>query len=467
MKKEITISYLQYRFIKRILRIFLLFFGLTFIPKLNSIAQDKKIFIELDNTQIPVYTEVKEKGILVSYGDLSKDKKIWTTIMHLSFYDLELNKVWEKKNVYSVSLDVKAFRADPQTYPKTIEVTSSLDAKGGYMYYYQPAKKNVIQVNINDGTIKNKVVENAFPESKYFTLCSGADEDFFYISHKPTEYAKTDKEYTVSVMKFDSKTLNQKISNFEITSVGKSKSQVSQVSQRNWEFLGISKYGVCFVDNYATKLKETKEFFKRVLCYNLDGSLKKDIFVKLGDKIADSDHLGDLIYNVGGKGYLYSYALSRVDGKNLVNYSCYNQKMELEWEKQYDSKIKTGSVKRIISSASIEMLVDSSIVITSYYGLDEMSFKYSNSIKTFEFKLLEYKSQGCEIPFKYGLDCSLYIKLSQYKGCKNFIDGDMKKTKENVTVIPYFTNDRVIISKQTIRMLEIPDQYIALYMFKL
>ena len=210
-----------------------------------------------------------------------------------------------------------------------------------------------------------------------------------------------------------------------------------------------------------------KEFFKRVLCYNLDGSLKKDIFVKLGDKIADSDHLGDLIYNVGGKGYLYSYALSRVDGKNLVNYSCYNQKMELEWEKQYDSKIKTGSVKRIISSASIEMLVDSSIVITSYYGLDEMSFKYSNSIKTFEFKLLEYKSQGCEIPFKYGLDCSLYIKLSQYKGCKNFIDGDMKKTKDNVTVIPYFTNDRVIISKQTIRMLEIPDQYIALYMFKL
>ena len=74
---------------------------------------------------------------------------------------------------------------------------------------------------------------------------------------------------------------------------------------------------------------------------------------------------------------------------------------------------------------------------------------------------------NCNIPFKYDLDCSTYIKLSKYKNCKDFIDNDMEKTKERVLITPYFSKNQVIISKQTVLLLKQPIQYISLHMFKL
>src|SRR5690606_25224374 len=104
---------------------------------------------------------------------------------------------------------------------------------------------------------------------------------------------------------------------------------------------------VIFIDNFTIEDKETKQFYRKLAYYQLDGSDHSEFLVKIGEKIADNDLLGEVMYDEIHQ-RIYTYSMNKDNGKLILSYRCFNLKMDLLWEKNFDPQLGKQIIQKII-----------------------------------------------------------------------------------------------------------------------
>ena len=440
-------------------------------------AQDKQVNIELNKKlkQIPWYYEVPGKGVILAVPTINKGGKNSTASVSYDMYDNSLNKKWTAKHAPQANFSFMNLKAFPWRYrvedgsmntnmSDQLVWKANIDPSGKYMMNYDPISKTIYKIRMEDGAYSSASVKNTIDEKGQFTINAFATKNYYYVVYKGQHFNwKSNKISNVQVLRYDIESFQEEHFTFEIPTPGKSK---NNGGTRNWETIGVWNGKIYFLDSYALKA-EDKSFHKRIISVDMKGKVTLDKTIFLGDKIADGEHLGDIMFNRFDKGMIYTFSWSRKNGKNNVIFSCFDSGLKEIWMEEHPSGVSTGSVKMIMKRAKVEE-VNNSIVISAYYGLHQFALEYKKDTKAFNFSKLKNKSDDCkDIPFKYRLECSDYIKLKKHSGVQTFLKTNFKKNSDQITVQTFFFNDRVImVHKAEAYSNPNPDQFARMYMVK-
>lgn len=444
------------------------------LSSFGTFSQDAKVHLELSKAdlQLPSTYEVPGKGLVVVYDSYSKSKKPATMHTSVVFYDKELEKKWSVDKCNAITLDKKKMNDTKITFllakwPKTGMMAPdrfieehflvSRDAKYGFETNFL-GHGAIARIDLETGEQESITIS---PKGKLPENTKRFIDDKYLYAIKLFEKGSKGTQKT-TVHRIDIESLEQTDIELTLPNVGRSR---QDAMPREWEFIGAGTKGYYFKDSYASKDKATKAFFSRVICMSQDGKKAIDKYVFLGDKIADSDHLGDLFFNQFGEEKLYVYSIFRAESNNWLSYSCFDADLEPVWNKAFDSPMRTGAIQRTIWSASIEKRSSGEIVFYSGYGLDEYQMVFDPAKNKHE--LIINESKECDHPFKYAIECEDYNKIVE-SGSKNasFMKNDARKTKDHTYVNVYHFEDRFLIGKVPKVWMGMPDPIVDLYMLK-
>ena len=413
------------------------------------------------------FYSIPGKGILVSYS-IIEPKSGFSFGPSLVFYDMNLTKKWELKD-YSPSEMNKSYFSMYYGYGNrdqkrgTLRISQCfIDPSGKYAYSVNFTKSIINQIDIASGKLTKIAIDKKLHLDKQgvpdYSLDAFTDQNYFYLiegnqfsnnsqaKKKPSIFIRRVKHGAATTETF---TLNPPIADEEKGSSYKDFIYTDMPLARKWENLLITDNTVILLDNRTILNKESKEFYRKVALYPLDGSKHEEKMIKMGEEIADEDLLGEVMYdNIHNR--IYTYAMNKDNGKLTTSYRCYNTKMELLWEKNFDPKLAKQVIQKIINPAELNVNYDNSVTITSRYGSDYFILRTDKDGDNPEFIINEKCTQGKLIEDNgYTLDCHEFNSLQKAKGFKSFIMKD-KNDKENKFVDEtefFMFGDKVIFAK--------------------
>ncbi len=456
-------------FIKKLVLLFLIT-GLTSLcfsqnKVVDYISSDK--LHNYSDAQRCEIVEVPGKGVLVSYSTI-KTKGGFSYGPSLAFFDKDLNKKWELID-YSPSEMSKAYFGTYYGYANRFQEQGKLrisncyvDPSGAFAYTINTNQNtiNIIEIatgKLNKINLENKIHLNkgGFPE---YSVDAFVDDKYFYLVEGNNYQVPKDAKRRPSVFVHRIKHGNSKSETFTLNPKrpsGDSEPEwgIKFSEMRQWKnFLVLNNVAI-FIDNFTVEDKKSKQFYRKLAYYPLDGSDHTEIFVKMGEKIADNDLLGEIMYDKVHQ-RIFTYSMNKDNGRLVLTYRCFNLKMELVWEKNFDPQLGKQIIQKIINPAVLSINYDNSVTITSRYGKDHYYVHTDVNGDNPEFKKAEKCTQGKLIENSgYTVNCHEFNNLQKAKGFKSFILKD-KNAKENkfVDEVDIFkVGDKVIFGKSLYR----------------
>lgn len=410
---------------------------------------------------------VPGKGVLVSYSIIDP-KSTFSFGPSIAFYDKELNKKWELKDYSSSEMNKAYFSmyygyGDRDQRRGKIRISECfVDPSGTYVYSVNYTKNIINMIEIVSGKLTKIALDTKMHLSKQgvpdYSMDAFIDNNYFYLiegnefssnseaKKKPSIFIRRVKHGEAKTETF---TLNPQIAAEEKGSSYKDFIYTDMPLARKWENLLITDNTVILLDNRTVQNKESKEFYRKIALYPLDGTKHEEKMIKMGEEIADDDLLGEVMYdNIHNR--IYTFTMNKDNGKLITSYRCYDLKMELIWEKNFDPKLGKQVIQKIINPATLKVNYDNSVTITSRYGDDYFMLRTDKNGDNPEFIVNEKCTQGKLLGEDgYTLDCHEFNSLQNAKGLKSYIMKD-KSSKDNkfVDEAEFFVfGDKVIFAK--------------------
>ena len=435
-----------------------------------SYSQDKKVFIKLDRKkyQQPKYTFYDNDKTIVYYTTYNRlEKKDVEFYGSLKCYNMKLEEIWSVNKFDVLKINYKNERKKYFSIFKKytqwdIRKTNSPD----YSYIFNLFERRISLINTKTGKIdeiklpNESILDNSLFD--YNLFIEGNHVYFVYKKQNIHAGLVVKESLKVDIFDYDISKKTGKIKSFDILSLGKTKDLLTNKgeTERQWIINSFINGKICFIDAFSIQTKDA--FFKRVLAYNLDGQLIDDHMVKLGTKIADNDMSCELYINPFNDNASYSFSIDRTDGINYAHYCKYDENFKLVWEKKYDSKIKNGSIQKIMTSSKPTKTYDGNIRFISSYGNNIDFLFLVDKADEMKFKRLE----SSEKSLKYPINNVDYNIVSLNSKSQNFVDDKIKNTEEHHLVNTLETNNSIIILETPYSLLITPHPYIGLYLFK-
>ncbi|MCB9335271.1 MAG: hypothetical protein H6586_03930 [Flavobacteriales bacterium] len=415
-----------------------------------AISQVKEVAIDPPNAQEFKSNKVHNKGVLVSYSTVDY-QSIVSFNPTLIFYDSDLNLKWELKD-YSKSEIKKPYydmyyNKIPKTQGRGVLDKSSIyvSPSGEYVYTVNYQKSNINLIDVASGKLTEihldmevHLTKQEIPE---YSLDAFVDDNYFYLVEGNNYYGKSDAKNAPSVFvrrikhgetKAETFTINPKSPEDDKEGVYKRYLNPENYIVRQWENLMVVNNVLVLMDNYVVENKDTKQFFKKILICPIEGGDIKEVFVKMGEKIADNDLLGEVLYD-NTHNRIYTYSLNKDNGELIVSYRCYDSKLELVWEKNYDSKLGKQVLQKVINPAVLKVNYDNSLTIKSRYGDNHYYLRTDPNGDNPEFIINETCSQGkLDEDDGYTLDCHEFNNLQSFKDLKSYILKDKNSNNYKV-----------------------------------
>lgn len=411
------------------------------------------------------FIQVADKGVLVSYS-LIDPKSGFSFGPSLVFYDKNLNKKWELKDYSNSELSKAWFEmyyghsGNDFGRGKLRISECFVDPSGNYVYSVNFTTSKINQINIETGKLSvisvnpkiRLMKQNGIPD---YTIDGFIDKNYFYLVEGKSLDARNIEPFYVRRIKHgdtDVKTfsLNLKITDIDKKTYKKFILDMDKPSkEKDYENLLVADNIFILMATRTIIDKKTKDFYRKFLVCPIDGSKPEEKMIKMGEGIADDDMLGDFMYDkVHNR--IYTYVVSKDDGNLNYYYRCYDAKMNLIWEKNFDPKLSKQVLQKITRSAELHVNYDNSITISTRYGNKYYTVRTDKNGDNPEFTIDEKCTQGKLIEDDgYTLDCHEFNSLQKAKGLKSFIMKD-KNDKENkfVDETEFFVfGDKVIFAK--------------------
>ncbi len=389
--------------------------------------------------------EVPNKGVLVSYSTI-KTSPSFNFGPTLLFFDKDLNKKWELTD-YSPSEMNKAYFQWFYGYGHekgVLRISNCyVDPSGKYAYSVNFTTSIINKIDIESGEVTKISLTPKLHTSKQgvpeYSLDAFIDKDYFYLieGNKFNTNAEAKKRPSVYVIRIkhgdtqaETFTLNPEIASEEKGGAYKHFLYPDIPLMRKWENLLINNNNVILLDNRTIENKETKEFYRKINIYPLDGSQHKELMIKMGEEIISEGLLGEVMYD-NKHNRIYTYSMNKKNGELIISYRCYNAQMGLIWEKDFDTNLGKQVIQKIFNSAKLNTNYDNSISITSRYGDNYYTLRTDKNGDNPEFFINEKCSQGkLRKDDGYTLDCFEFNSLQNVKGLKSYILKD-KNNSEN------------------------------------
>ncbi len=442
----------------------------TIVSLSNTLYSQSKVVEEILTDKLHNYSDVQRcefisvpnKGVLVSYS-IIEPKPGFSFGPSLVFYDKNLTKKWELKDYSNSELSKAWFamyygHAGNEFGRGKMGISECfVDPSGNYAYSVNFTTSKINQINIETGKLSvlslnpkmRLMKQNGIPD---YTMDGFIDKNYFYLVEGNNLDAKKDKTIYIRRIKHGETSaetfkLNLNLSDIDKKTYKKFILDMDKPSkEKSYENLLVTDNTFVLMATRTIINKKTKEFYRKFLVCPIDGSKSEEKMIKLGEEIADDDMLGDFMYDEVHK-RIYTYNVSKDDGKLNYYYRCFDSKMNLIWEKKFDPKLSKQVVQKITHPATLHTSYDNNISITTRYGNKYYTLRTDKNGDNPEFAIDEKCTQGKLIDNDgYTLDCYEFNSLSKVKGFKSFIMKD-KNDKENkfVDQTEFFVFDNTLI----------------------